>query len=346
MGIPVDPNRRPGGDGRHPTIGLAVLAEMLAELRLDPAPLLLAEGVDPLRLRGSGLRIDPATELAVIRRAVDAAGVPDLGLRAGRRHHYGLFGIWGLALASSPDLASAIRVGLRYVGLVHTFLDWRFVARGESPRLEATETRPLGRLRRFVIERDMAGCVTLLEDLVGDRLALAGASFPYPAPAWADAYRETFGRAVRFDARRAVLLLDPAELHRPLALANPVTARLAEEQCRELLAGQRIVASTTERLRRVLLARPGSFPTLPDAAAACGVSTRTLRRRLTAEGTSYRAELEGLRRELAARYLADAGLSVTETAARLGYRDVAAFGHAFRRWYGESPGRWRRAERT
>ena len=60
----------------------------------------------------------------------------------------------------------------------------------------------------------------------------------------------------------------------------------------------------------------------------------------------FPVELEGLRRELAARYLADTRLSVSETAARLGYADVAAFGHAFRRWYGQSPGRWQRSHRT
>ena len=37
-----------------------------------------------------------------------------------------------------------------------------------------------------------------------------------------------------------------------------------------------------------LLARPGVFPALPEAAAACGLSERTLRRHLAAEGTSYR----------------------------------------------------------
>lgn len=330
----------------HPTYGLAVLAELLTELGVDPGPLLEAEGVDPLRLRDAQGRVRPAVELAIIRRAIAAAGVPELGLRAGQRHHFGLFGMWGLALASSPDLADAIRVGLRYIGLVHTFLAWRFVEDDQSPRLEASERQPLGPLRRFVIERDTAAAVTLLGDFAGDRLALIGASFPYPAPAWADAYRGVFGPAVVFGAPRAILRIDPARLRRPLPQANPMTARLAEEQCRLLLSGRSAAASVAERLRRTLLARPGVFPALPEAAAACGLSVRTLRRHLAAEGTSYRAELDRLRRELASRYLADTRLSVTETADRLGYRDAAAFSHAFRRWFGESPGRWRRRRRT
>jgi AraC-like DNA-binding protein len=330
----------------HPTYGLAVLADLLRELGVDPVPLLEAEGVDPLRLRDSQARVEPAVELAVIRRAIAAAGIPGLGLRAGQRHHFGLFGTWGLALASSPDLAGAIRVGLRYIGLVHTFLSWRFVEDESLPRLEASEVRPLGPLRRFVMERDMAAAVTLLGDFTGDRRALSGASFPYPAPAWADAYHDVFGPAVVFGAPRAVLRINPDRLRRPLPQANPMTARLAEEQCRLLLSGRSAPASAAERLRRALLARPGVFPALPDAAAACGLSVRTLRRHLAAEGTSYRDELDRIRRELATRYLADTGLSLTETADRLGYRDAAAFSHAFRRWFGESPGRWRRRQRT
>ena len=246
----------------HPTVGLVVLAELLTERGVDPAPLLLAEGLDPLRLRGPEERVAPETELRVIRRAMAAVDLPELGLEAGRRHHFGRFGIWGLALASSPDFASGIRLGLRYVTLVHTFLDWQFLADGDPPRLEAVEQRALGPLRRFVIERDMAGCATLIENLVGNRLSLTGARFPYPEPAWSGAYHAVFGEHVVFDAPRAALLLHPDMLHRPLAMANPVTARLAEEQCRALLAGRPAGSSTTQALRQTLLERPGVFLSL------------------------------------------------------------------------------------
>jgi AraC-like DNA-binding protein len=318
--------------GLHPAYGLAVLADLLAELGVDAGPVFQPTGIDLSRLRDAQTRVAPAVELAAIRRAVAVAGVPDLGLRAGRRHHFGIFGMWGLAVVSSPDLAGAIRVGLRYIGLVHTFLTWNFREDPDDPRLEATEAHRFGQVRRFVLERDMAGAVTLLKDFAGDGLALVEARFPYPAPAWADAYRDVFGSRVVFGARRAALRVDPARLAQPLPRANPIAARLAEEQCRLLLTGQTPRAPVAERLRRALLARPGVFPPLPEAATACGLSERTLRRRLTAAGTSYRAELEAVRRELATRYLADTGLSLTETADRLGYRDASAFSHAFRRW--------------
>jgi len=330
----------------HPLIGVAVLADLLTELGIDPAPMLIDEGIDPLRLHDADGRIAAATELRLIKRAVARAGIDDLGLRAGCRHHFSLFGMWGLAIASSPDLASAIRIGLRHIGMVHTFLGWRFIDDPERPRLEATEALALGPARAFVIERDMAGCMTLLQDLTGNRLAVIGARFPYPEPHWRDTYGAVFGPRIEFGGTRAVLGFDPKWLEHPLPRANPMAARLAEEQCLQYGEKTARPAVTAERLRKTLLAVPGRLPDLASAAAACGLSPRTMRRRLASEGTSYRRELDRLRQELAGRYLADTSLSVTEIAARLGYRDIAAFGHAFRRWMGTSPSRWRRARRA
>jgi AraC-like DNA-binding protein len=71
------------------------------------------------------------------------------------------------------------------------------------------------------------------------------------------------------------------------------------------------------------------------------ISKRTLARRLEREG-GYRQIREKLLAEMAARHLQESGLSVEAVAALLGYNDAAAFHKAFRRWYGQSPGQFRR----
>lgn len=250
-------------------------------------------------------------------------------------------------MASSHTLEQAIRVGLRYIDLTHTFLHWTYVADPSAPRLEVVETRQLGTARRFVIERDMSACITLLQDLTGTRKALHMARFPYPPPGCVDSYDAVFGGQVEFDTLRATLLIDPTMLTASLPHANAMAAHLAEEQCRRLLEGHDAGRGLTGRVRRLLLAEPGQLPALPRTASACGMSVRTLRRRLAAEGTSYRKVLEGVRRDLALRYLESTSLSLGEISSRLGYGDAAAFCHAFRRWTGHSPGTWRReSQRT
>jgi len=68
-----------------------------------------------------------------------------------------------------------------------------------------------------------------------------------------------------------------------------------------------------------------------------GCSRQTLYRRLKAEGATFEQLLDGLRRRLALRFVGEQGLSVKESAYRVGFSDPAAFSRAFKRWTGSSP---------
>ena len=73
-----------------------------------------------------------------------------------------------------------------------------------------------------------------------------------------------------------------------------------------------------------------------------GMSQRSLTRHLAEEGTTFAEILEQLRRRLASRYLADDRMSVQQTGWLLGYSEVGAFNHAYKRWTGTTPGRARK----
>jgi AraC-like DNA-binding protein len=51
-----------------------------------------------------------------------------------------------------------------------------------------------------------------------------------------------------------------------------------------LIARLKSQSHFTDEVRMILLARPGDFPTIDQAAQRLRMSTRTLRRRLDAEG--------------------------------------------------------------
>ena len=71
------------------------------------------------------------------------------------------------------------------------------------------------------------------------------------------------------------------------------------------------------------------------------IHPRALRRRLEAEGTSYRDLLAEVRARLAIEYLRQTAMTNEEIASRLGYSDAANFRHAFARWTGKSPSEFR-----
>lgn len=321
-------------------IGVRVLADLVPDLGLDPGPLLARCGL-PREPAGLTAGVTAAQELAFIRAALAATRRPDLGLLAGRRHRVPMLGFWGLALACSPTLGSAARVGIEYADLTHTFLHWSMRRGGRMASLVMRPARPMGDLEVFLVERDAAAVATLLEELVGRRGVLREARFAYPAPEWRAAYGEAFSCPVAFDADRHEFRIESAMLELPLPGGDPATAAAAEAQCRRLLERLGPGGGLTTLLRRLLLASRGVLPGQADAAAQLGLSERTLRRRLAEEGVSFRQLADGVRFELVSGYLEDTSLPLDEIAARTGFSDAANLSHAFRRWTGQTPGRWR-----
>jgi AraC-like DNA-binding protein len=95
-------------------------------------------------------------------------------------------------------------------------------------------------------------------------------------------------------------------------------------------------------VRSRLLAEPGTIPSMAQIARELNVTTRTLHRHLAAEGVSFRTLIDEVRETLATELLTGTGLSVEQVARRLGYAEPASFTHAFIRWHGVAPGRYRR----
>ena len=93
-------------------------------------------------------------------------------------------------------------------------------------------------------------------------------------------------------------------------------------------------------LKRLL---SGSRPDLLMIAKELGMSERTLQRRITEEGTTFRQLLNETRHELVRQYLGNASVEITEAAFLVGYEDPNSFYRAFRSWEGKTPAEWRAA---
>jgi len=106
----------------------------------------------------------------------------------------------------------------------------------------------------------------------------------------------------------------------------------------ERKAGQTITAEVKWVLLRLLGAHP---PEIAEVANDLGLSIRTLQRRITEEGTTFRQLVTDARRELAKLYLKEPSLELGETACLLGYQDPNSFFRAFREWEGTTPGEWK-----
>jgi AraC-like DNA-binding protein len=178
--------------------------------------------------------------------------------------------------------------------------------------------------------------------LVGRRIPILQAAFAPDVPDHPDEYRSLFGNSLCFGADKTALAFDDTFLDLRIAQSPRTLGRFLQGAPANFIVKYRDHHSTSARVRRFL--RESDVSEWPDLAAMAKrlrLAERTLFRRLNAEGESYQAIKNALRRDLSIRLLSDSNASVSEIASRLGFAEPSAFHRAFRKWTGASPGSYR-----
>lgn len=156
------------------------------------------------------------------------------------------------------------------------------------------------------------------------------------------AYRKYFGCKITTGARRNAIALDGADLDRPFPGHNPELLAILTPALSSSLEEIESQSSISDKVKAVLKQRLASGkPDIADVARELGMSERTLQRRITDDGTSFRELLEGARQQLGREMLADSCNGIDEVAFLLGYQDTSSFYRAFRNWEGMTPAQWR-----
>ena len=312
-----------------------------AEQGVPVSVALAGSGIDAAMLNQADATIESAQELKVIENLCAHLDDPvSHGLAMGQRYHLSSYGVWGFALLSSPTFGDAIRLGVRYLGLTFAFVDVRLQETRDNAVLVLEDAGLPEAVRPYLLARDASAVMMIQEELFAGRIPLSSLEVRLPPRSIAP-FEAVFGLTPVFDRPRSQARFALGLLDMPLPQANPVTARLCEEQCHQLLVQRYRKGSVAVRVRRRLLQQPGRCSDMEAMAEELTITSRTLRRQLAAEGTSYRALLDEVRRMLAEQWLLLGILSLAEISERLGFSEIANFNHAFRRWTGQSPGRFR-----
>jgi len=99
-----------------------------------------------------------------------------------------------------------------------------------------------------------------------------------------------------------------------------------------------LAAQVHQRLRG---SHYSEWPTLQSFALEQHLSPSTFRRKLEREGCSYQEIKDEVRRGVAFEQLRQSDASISDIAEQLGFQEPSAFHRAFKKWTGESPGRYR-----
>lgn len=156
------------------------------------------------------------------------------------------------------------------------------------------------------------------------------------------ALREYFGCKIVLGARRNAIVLDRDDLDRPFPGHNPELLEILTPALSSSLEEIEAQSSIGDQVKTVLKQRLASGkPDIAEVARELGMSERTLQRRMTDEGITFRQLLDDARQQLGRQMLADGANGIDEVAFLLGYQDTSSFYRAFRSWEGMTPAQWR-----
>jgi AraC-like DNA-binding protein len=157
-------------------------------------------------------------------------------------------------------------------------------------------------------------------------------------------YVRVFNCPIKYEAGNTYMLFSKEQVESAIVTSDynllRILVQYAEDQISDLKSSLGVVAAVRSSILNLM--KP-NFPSIHEVAINLNVSPRTLQRRLSEEGGSYKSILEETKKKMAINYLGQNKHEISVIADLLGYSDISSFNRSFKRWTSESPAAYRKA---
>lgn len=301
---------------------------LLARFQIDPAALTSRHAVIPYR----------AFVQLLERSAVELA-CPDFGMRlAAVQEGTKVLGPLEVAMRNSATVGAAFRYCAEHVRAYSTATR---VAIDERPAEGAVFLRSEILVQKLpphpqTMEHGLLLTQYAAGQLSGGRVQAREIWFAHEPVSPMGTYRANFGAVVKFGQPTNGAWFDARDFDVAVPDADPQLYELATHFIEQRFPSTEPGLSTRVRaiVERLLLAGACTFG---GVASELGMHPRTLQRRLRTEGESFEAIKDGVRRDVALRYLRQPEIPLIRVAEMLGYSETAVLSRSCYRWFAASP---------
>lgn len=316
------------------------------EAGLDVEPLLKASGLSVRQVKNSNFRIAVKNQIKFLNLVADALSDEFLGVHLAESVDLRALGLLYYVLASSASLGDALQRASRYSGINNEGVQITF---RESHKQISIIFRHIGVARlndRHQIEFFVVTLLRICRQLTDRHLSPITIKLIHRRTHLPARLKSLLGCKVIFGSDIDEVAFRQPFKNASIGDADPYLNSLLVKYCEEAISNHR-VGSGAWRLNvenAIAPLLPHGRAEMAEVALRLGISQRTLGRRLASEGHTFGEVLDGLRFDLATRYLHEHDLPTSEVAWLLGYQETSAFYHAFKRWTGKTPKQTRSAE--
>ncbi|PSW18199.1 AraC family transcriptional regulator [Photobacterium sanctipauli] len=332
--------------------GVRLICDSAKARGISVSDCLEGTGITEQDLQQDDLKLSSQQEITVIENYValakDSIG---LGAEIGSQMHVNVFGIWGFAILTSPTMRTAFSTAIDYVQLSFVLAKLVFKETDEGGELVFDMSELPSAIEPFVLERHAMVTLNFFKEGVSQSvLSDLYLKTTISEPGHLKQLSDVLGIKVKGSMDCHSLVIPQYLLDLPRPKSDPVTLKFCLEQCDAMLSQELATEAQpneeklieekpwTERVKEVVLDDITIEKTLNMVASQLSVTERTLRRRLSEEGTTYRELYADIRLTIAKQLLEASCLNVDTVSWRVGYAEPASFVRAFSKKFGCSPG--------
>lgn len=321
---------------------LIPLIDKLHELGVDTQELLHHNGTNLAVVLAVPYRIPVATASAIWNEAREKTNDPALGLKVARNTDPRAWDLFGYLLSTSVNLREAISRNQKYSRLLDEGQHYEVQTDDRTVTIRSIQ-RAGAKRPAILVENTLGALATVLSRIGSRTVAPLGVAFRHSAATATAEYEAVFGTAATFDHVHDEIVYARGVLDIPCRNADPILGSILERNAQEYLELIPSREKLADKVRAIVHSMlPDHVPSEVAIARMLCMSTRTLRRYLSSEHTTFREICETLRREMALQDLQEGGRSIESVAEGLGFASLSSFHQAFRRWTGVTPATYKK----
>lgn len=327
------------------TLYIRTLFQALQNAKMEDEAILRVLNITPAELDDADGRI-PIQRLGKMwQQAIEVAQLPLLGLLTGSQVIPADYGIIGHVALASETLADAFYTGIQYEHLINDSYETELLQQGSTVcnrlvcnDLSAEQAEPL-------VEFDFAAFISFGRAAAGKHQAHlvkpVEVHFTHAPRGPLEEYERLLFAPIKFNMPHNQVIVHQSVLELSTRAPDPSLLSMIQQRIQAMDAAYNSAQnSTCKQVSRFILDNIGmGFPSVEQIAESLDISTSTLKRRLTREGTSYQTLISTLKRELAESFLAEQ-TPIAEIAMILGFSETSAFTRAFKKWTGIAPSQY------
>jgi len=325
---------------------LHVLALFSEKKGMDLQKVCEASGLGAFFLAEKDERITAVQFLQIWNLAEQAAGDDNFGLNFGKdlAANYLSGNILVNMMANCGTVGKAIEVFCQYHLLMEDAILPKMAIDEDSVLLWWEFFIPKVKIPRQHAESILCASTEIIRSVSKNRINPEEVIFSHLPPEDITVHQAIFKTRLLFEQPMNALKISRKDFDQPILLASrelfAVLEPLAQKRLHQMVFpgswSDKVIQEIYELLSR------GDAPDLESVSVKLALSARSLQMKLQKEKTTFKKLLDGLRKEIALGYLADPEISICDIALLLGFSEQSAFNHAFKRWTGMSPGKFKK----